>query len=321
MNVNGFKIAGDDRVHKYSYPSLADIPDDIGNGAFFAVYNITTEAEITAAITAGKPVMMLYHNLSDNSYEVFYLTKQVAIGPSGSAWLFASANQTSMRVTWVSGSYWNSIGTRTIPTTTSDLTNDSGFVNASGAAAAAPVQSVNGQTGAVTIPAIPSGGTDLQYLTLFTPPFGTQTLGWMDLPQEVAFVDFVLDANEALDSAPTWNEVETAKDNNSAVIARLANADGGIKFLPLTRLARAGAILSIKFAATDADGVLRTIESGDTVNSWIIDERDIGGQIDELQSGMVWNDWGTGDAGKFLVVGSDGIVTTMSLATWQGGSY
>ena len=43
----------------------------------------------------------------------------------------------------------------TIPDSTSDLINDSGFVNAAGAAAAAPVQSVNGQTGAVTIP---SGG-------------------------------------------------------------------------------------------------------------------------------------------------------------------
>jgi hypothetical protein len=39
-----------------------------------------------------------------------------------------------------------------IPSKTSDLTNDSGFVNAQQAAASAPVQSVNGQTGAVTIP-------------------------------------------------------------------------------------------------------------------------------------------------------------------------
>lgn len=48
-----------------------------------------------------------------------------------------------------------------IPSKTSDLTNDSGFVNASGAAAAAPVQSVNGNTGAVTItvPAAASSGT------------------------------------------------------------------------------------------------------------------------------------------------------------------
>lgn len=37
----------------------------------------------------------------------------------------------------------------TIPTKVSDLTNDSGFVNASQAAAAAPVRSVNGQTGNV----------------------------------------------------------------------------------------------------------------------------------------------------------------------------
>lgn len=48
----------------------------------------------------------------------------------------------------------------TIPTKTSDLTNDSGFVNASGAASAAPVQSVNGQTGAVTL-SIPSTASDV----------------------------------------------------------------------------------------------------------------------------------------------------------------
>ena len=40
-----------------------------------------------------------------------------------------------------------------IPSKTSELTNDSGFVNAAGAAAAAPVQSVNGSTGAVTVQA------------------------------------------------------------------------------------------------------------------------------------------------------------------------
>lgn len=40
--------------------------------------------------------------------------------------------------------------TTSIPSKTSDLTNDSGFVNATQAAAAAPVQSVDGRTGAVT---------------------------------------------------------------------------------------------------------------------------------------------------------------------------
>ena len=82
---------------------------------FWATYNTTTEAEITAAVTAGKTVLC---KISD---EIFYLVNKAAIGPSGSAWLFASANQTSMRVTWVSGSYWNSIGTRTIPAAASDI--------------------------------------------------------------------------------------------------------------------------------------------------------------------------------------------------------
>ena len=50
--------------------------------------------------------------------------------------------------------------TLSIPTKTSDLNNDSGFVDAAGAAAAAPVQSVNGQTGAVSL-TIPTKTSDL----------------------------------------------------------------------------------------------------------------------------------------------------------------
>lgn len=41
--------------------------------------------------------------------------------------------------------------TTAIPSDTADLTNTAGFVDAAGAAAAAPVQSVNGQTGAVVL--------------------------------------------------------------------------------------------------------------------------------------------------------------------------
>lgn len=66
---------------------------------------------------------------------------------------------------------WTNAPSLTVPTKTSDLTNDSGFVNAAGAAAAAPVQSVNGQTGAVslTIPTVPTNvsafNNDAGYLT------------------------------------------------------------------------------------------------------------------------------------------------------------
>lgn len=60
-----------------------------------------------------------------------------------------------------------------IPTNVSELTNDAGYVNAQGASAAAPVQSVNGQTGAVTV-AVPTRVSELTndsgYLTAETDP-------------------------------------------------------------------------------------------------------------------------------------------------------
>lgn len=55
-----------------------------------------------------------------------------------------------------SGNYSDLTGKPSIPSRTSDITNDSGFITAS----QAPVQSVNGSTGAVTI-AIPSRTSDL----------------------------------------------------------------------------------------------------------------------------------------------------------------
>jgi hypothetical protein len=61
-----------------------------------------------------------------------------------------------------------------VPSKTSDLTNDSDFVDTAGAAAAAPVQSVNNKTGAVVLTASdvgagtyskPSGGIPASDLT------------------------------------------------------------------------------------------------------------------------------------------------------------
>lgn len=65
----------------------------------------------------------------------------------------------------------------TIPTDTADLTNTAGFVDAAGAAAAAPVQSVNGQTGAVVIPSSsPTEYTDSETTSLSTAISKTYTV-------------------------------------------------------------------------------------------------------------------------------------------------
>ena len=76
-----------------------------------------------------------------------------------------------------------------IPKKTSDLTNDSGFVNANEAANAAPVQSVNGKTGAVSLSASDVGALPD---STFIP---TKTT---DLVNDSGFVD----ATEAADAAP-----------------------------------------------------------------------------------------------------------------------
>lgn len=126
------KVVYTDKVTKIMAKNLNDIQNELGNLSeridslsgvvFWATYNETTEAEVTAAVTAGKTVLC---KILD---EVFYLVSKATVGPSGSAWIFASTNQTSLKLTFVSGNYWNNISTRTIPSKTSDLANDSGFL-------------------------------------------------------------------------------------------------------------------------------------------------------------------------------------------------
>lgn len=162
---------------------------------------------------------------------------------------------------------------------------------------------------------LPTGGNIGQVLTMVWGDDNPNYPAWEDLPEEVAVVDFTLDGNGDLDSTPTWSEVDTAQVSGKSVIARVESADGKIKYLPMTHFngPSPGTILAAKFAAIDADEVLRTIETGDTLNSWIIDERDVGGQIDELYSGKVDADWGAAAAGQFLVVNSDGITTAAEI--------
>lgn len=73
----------------------------------------------------------------------------VGLGNVANVLQYSASNPPPYPVTSVNGQ--TGAVSLSIPTDTSDLNNDSGFVDAAGAAAAAPVQSVNGQTGAVTV--------------------------------------------------------------------------------------------------------------------------------------------------------------------------
>ena len=210
-----------------------------------------------------------------------------------------------------------------IPRKTSDLTNDSGFVNASGAAAAAPVQSVNGQTGAVTVPSLPTGGTAGQVLTLMPglSPGSDPIPIWDD--QKIVVLDFTLDANDQVSSGPIWNDIDAALSGTTAVVAHITKNDGTELFAPLVFYDDTPGAWTAKFSAPDGyDGLFYSIVSGEgVVNTWYYNEWDINIDLTDLYDSKLNNNLGSAEAGKFLVVGSDGAVTTMTLATWQAGSY
>lgn len=92
--------------------------------------------------------------------EVFYSSNGTRTVGTGTGGAVLSVNGQTGTVVLTATDVGALPDTTTIPTATSDLTNDSGFVNASGAASAAPVQSVNGQTGTVSL-TIPTKTSEL----------------------------------------------------------------------------------------------------------------------------------------------------------------
>ena len=171
---------------------------------FIAEYNTTTFAEITAALNEGKfvvckrnyvyaPLFSYQASSSDPSVYLYYFMYASASGTGtyyvrntdvwgNSTYDMVRTTRTingkalSSNITLTASDVGALPDSTTIPTKVSDLTNDSGFVTAAGAASAAPVQSVNGQTGTVTlsIPTVPTNvssfNNDAGYLTLSTLP-------------------------------------------------------------------------------------------------------------------------------------------------------
>ena len=130
-----------------------------------------------------------------------------------------------------------------IPSKTSDLTNDSGFVTAQQAAASAPVQSVNGRTGAVSL-----GAADVHALpdsTVIPPTVTEQTVaGWGFTKNTGTYSKpsgGIPDSDIA--SAATWNAKGTyskpsggipKSDLASAVQTSLGKADTALQTAPVT---------------------------------------------------------------------------------------
>lgn len=89
------------------------------------------------------------------------------------------------------------------------------------------------------------------------------------------------------------------QQQNAAIAAKYSKPSGGIP------------------ASDLAAGVIPTVPSNVSAFSndagYLTQHQDISGKLDKAQ--------GAANAGKFLVVGSDGNITTVTMSVWQGGSF
>lgn len=151
--------------------------DDEGNGFNFS--NVNGDGSIISWVN-------IYEVESWNNYtQKTHAYPNQSVSPSSSQYISVSTtsgtlNRSTINFGSSTTKYLSQTGTwenvPTVPSNVSSFNNDAGYVNSAGAAAAAPVQSVNGQTGTVTltIPTVPtdvsSFNNDAGYLTLSTLP-------------------------------------------------------------------------------------------------------------------------------------------------------
>lgn len=103
-------------------------------------------------------------------------------------------------------------------------------------------------------------------------------------------------ADTALQSAP----VTSVNNQTGAVVLTASDVGAGTYSKPTTGIPAADLASAVQTSLGKADTALQQ-------------HQDISGKQDK--------NMGSGNAGKFLVVGSDGNITTVAMTAWQGGSY
>lgn len=121
-----------------------------------------------------------------------------------------------------------------------------------------------------------------------------------DVQTSLSKADTALQQHQSLAAYRTSQaQDEIDRQQNTAIEAKYTKPSGGI---PATDLAA---------------GVIPTVPSNVSAFTndagYLTQHQDISGKLDKAQ--------GAANAGKFLVVGSDGNITTVTMSVWQGGSF
>ena len=185
---------------------------------------------------------------------------------------------------------------------------DKGDTGATGATGPAGADGAPGPAGPAG-PGVPAGGTFGQ--ALFKGFGGDYVTVWDDIPKQVKVFDFTVSGSTV--TGPEWSEVDDTTLAYDILAVAKVDFDGQFVYLPCTfyEPPSAGHTLKIQFTGTVGDGIAYIqITNGATENTWLF-----------YQSACVSVNQGVAHAGEFLVVGSDGNVTTVTMSAWTGGSY
>lgn len=292
------------RVPIASIIALCESDDE---STFEATYGTSTWADIGGAIIDGKIVWCPYQNRK------YYLTRTLPIGAD--VWCIFTATNKDGSISWIE-----------LDSRTNTWTNGS---------TSAPVSSVDGKTGAVAV--LPSGGSSGQVLkkssgtdydvewanesggggsspspyTSNPAALGTASPGSSDnyaRGDHVHPKPFIPEA-----SASNPEPLGTASPGVSLYYARADHAH------PKPTASDLG--ITVPAAATATPSDLGTAAVGSSSKYAKEDHVHNKPTYTASDVGAVAVAQGVGHAGEFLVVGSDGNVTTVTLSTWQGGSY
>ncbi len=296
-----------------------NLPDDI----FIAEYGTTLYADVNAAITAGKFVVVKYQ---DGFYN-FWKYNSIA-----STYEFTGVNNSNsfFRITVNQNSAWAQSYTTVVPNSrkvngkslSSDITLDASDVGALPDSTVIPDDifiAIYGTTSYADVLAAKNAGklcfckndSAVAPLAFINTNIGTAYFRYLQGEAQVGIITVSSNnswASTAINLVPASRAV-----NGKALSSNITLDASDVGALPDdTQIPQ-------KTSDLQNDSGFLTLETDPTVPAWAKQQNKPSYTANEI--GAVASNQGSGNAGKFLVVGNDGVVVPVTMSVWQGGNY
>jgi hypothetical protein len=295
-----------DLTNDSGFITAEDVPEEV----FWATYGTTTYNEIGAALTAGKLVMCEYSGIYYR-----YLMRDF-----NARWFTAPGENVLYWLKVTSGNVWSQ-GAIYLAGNASPLMDGTAAVGSSGKYAREDHVHPS-DTSKITMP---SGGSAGQVLkkTADGVEWANESGGGTT---EVYWATYGTTTNAEIDTAYSAGKVVLVEHND--MIASLTMISVGDDYADFC--AAYGEFLYTYSCESDTwtsssklipSAYTSSPEMDGTVSAGSSSNYAKGDHVHPTDTSRLAANQGSGNAGKFLVVGSDGAVTPVTMTEWQGGSY